>query len=527
MSLTDIFKNSVIYWYHERGVYNLLLGTCIVKMATSLYKAQEALKTCDEHQNEELSCFCKTCKKFICTTCAKTTHNGHDWDLVSFVATKRRKETPLLCRIIKQDTMPRCRNKLRVVEDNISTVEKASDDDMTKLEERRTAMINAINQTIDEQKRKREEIKEEKRTKLNEHRFRLKTKIEYLEKMTTSLDNNIGAYTDYDLLEMEQDMLTALEEVEKYDVALVSSRVTFVPGEINQELIEEMIGEIKESDTDIDTRDNISVEEVKTLKYFDEPVRSISPISSTEAWVGGSKSSIIKQLSSQGMETNNMTISNNFSFISINGDFIVTVFKNQAIRRVTSAGKEQIILCTKPLHPTWIRQTQTGEVLVSMRDSGDHYKLKSSSRRLVQRMTLTGKVLHTYEFQEDGITRLFTAPTRTAENGNSDICVINRTGDYTGELIVLHEDGRVRFTYRGQEGQIFNPIDVACDTERRIVVLEYTKTTSLYLMSSNGAFFRFLLSDMFDYPVTMALYQNTLWIGFEKGVVKVYKYTAE
>ena len=496
-------------------------------MATSLYKAQEALKTCDEHQNEELSCFCKTCKKFICTTCAKTTHNGHDWDLVSLVAKKSRKETPILCRGIKQENMPRCREKFRDVEANISAVEKASDEDMTKLEERRTAMINAINQTIDEQKRKREEIKEEKRTKLDEHRLRLKTKIEYLDKITTSLDGNIGAYTDYDLLEMEQEMLTALEEVEKYDVERVSSEVTFVPGEIIQELIAAMIGEIKESDADIDTCTSISVEEMRTLNYFDERLHTISPVSSTQAWVGGMKSYTIKQLSSQGTETNNITISNHNCFMSSNGDFIVTDFKQQAIRRVTSAGKEQVIVRTKPLYPTFIRQAQTGDVLVNLIDGGDNYKLRPSSRRLVQRMTLSGKVLRTYEFRENGDTRLFILPGRMAENGNSDICVINRTSGSTGELVVLHGDGRVRFTYHGQEGLKFNPADVACDSDRRIIVLELIKTTSLSLLSSNGTFLRFLLSDMFDYPDTMALYHNTLWIAFQKGAVKVYKYTAE
>ena len=95
-------------------------------MATSLYKAREALKTCEEHQNEELSCFCKTCKKFICTTCAQKSHLWHEWDFIPLVAKKRRKETPILCRKIKQENMPRCREKLRVVDENIANVEKAA-----------------------------------------------------------------------------------------------------------------------------------------------------------------------------------------------------------------------------------------------------------------------------------------------------------------------------------------------------------------------------------------------------------------
>ena len=55
-------------------------------MATFSFKAQEAVKTCDEHEHKELTCFCKTCKKFICISCGQTTHHGHEWDLIISVA---------------------------------------------------------------------------------------------------------------------------------------------------------------------------------------------------------------------------------------------------------------------------------------------------------------------------------------------------------------------------------------------------------------------------------------------------------
>ena len=180
-------------------------------------------------------------------------------------------------------------------------------------------------------------------------------------------------------------------------------------------------------------------------------------------------------------------------------------------------------MSTKPLHPSCISKTQTGDVLVSLQDDGDPYKLQPSSRRLVQRMTLTGKVLHTNEFHEDGVTRLFTVPKRTTENGNSDICVINRTSSKTGELIVLHEDGRVRTTYRGMKDSKFDPRDVACDSKRRIIVVD-AANKSLHLLSPHGTFLRYLLSYMFDFPHKMALYQGYMWVGFDKGKAKVYKY---
>ena len=139
---------------------------------------------------------------------------------------------------------------------------------------------------------------------------------------------------------------------------------------------------------------------------------------------------------------------------------------------------------------------------------------------------MTGKVLNTYDFKADGKTRLFTVPQRTAENGKSEIFAINRTSDETGELIVLHVNGPVRTTYRGQEDATFafDVTDVTCDANGRCIVSD-GKNKCIHLLSQELTFIRYLLSNMLDYPITIALHQCSLWTGFYKGAVKVYKYT--
>ena len=489
-------------------------------MASSLYKAQEALRTCDYHLHEELSCYCETCKKIICTKCAKTEHSGHDWDFIPLVAKKRRKETPLLCRKIKQEELPWCREKLRAIDDNISAGEKASDEDVKMLEERRTVITGMVNQMFDEKKEKREEIKREESIKMKEERHKMRTKIEYLDKMTSSLDSNIGAYNDYDVIEMTQKMLTVLREVDSIDV-IGATTLMFVPGDINQEAIEEMIGAMVET---MLTHGNISAKEMKSFKELDEIITVIAPISHTEAWIGDDESTEVTLLSLHDtLYTKSITLPTHADFISLsNGDFIVTDDEHQVIRRVTSAGKVSVISRTKPLDPAWISKTNSDDILVSLMDSDD-YQLHPYSRRLVRRMTLEGNILHTYEFREDGTTKLFVFPWKTSENGNSDICVINRISDVTGELIVLYGDGRMKFTYRGQEGSEFGPSGVACDYKRRIIVSD-VNTRSLHLLSQDGAILRHLLSDMLENPSTLMMYKNNLWIGFRDGTVKVYKY---
>ena len=243
-------------------------------------------------------------------------------------------------------------------------------------------------------------------------------------------------------------MLAALVEVESYDVD-TSCTVEFVSGKINKDLIKDMIGRVEETATIID--DGANVIEMKTFTEFHSMINTITPKTDKLAWVGEIGSAEIKLMSSQSKEIVSRGLAHT-DFITLdNGDFIATGLGGQEIRRVTSAGKFSVIVNTKPLHPGFISETGMDDILVSLEDDGDRYKLKTSSRRLVQRMTMSGKVLHTYEFQEDGVTRFLTAPGRTTENGNSDVCVINRTSDDTGELIVLHRDGRVRTTYHGQD----------------------------------------------------------------------------
>ena len=351
-------------------------------MATSLYKAQKALKTCDEHEHKELSFFCKTCKKFICILCGKTTHLSHDWDLIASVAKVRRNETPQLCRNIKKEKLRKYQEKLRGIDKDI---EKSRQEDIAKLEERRTTFIDVVNSIIDEQKRKRNDLARE----TSETNRALEKKVEYLEKMTTRLDNNIAAYSEFDLLEMEQAMLTALKYVEPYIVNIAASAVNFAPGEINQRMIAEMVGVIEET-TLPNVDGNLSVKKLNSLNVFNGSIRTIFPVSDTQAWTDDYESNEIKLLSVQNVETKRMTFESYNGFIALdNGDFIMTGYMKQGIRRVSSTGEESVIVSTKPLHPMTINKTKTDDIIVSLRDDGDRYNLKSSSRRVVQRITFT------------------------------------------------------------------------------------------------------------------------------------------
>ena len=89
---------------------------------------------------------------------------------------------------------------------------------------------------------------------------------------------------------MEQEMLEALTEVENYD----KDTVAYVPGNINEKMVKDMIGGIVKMTID----DSTNISEVNILREFHDHIFAISPISDTQAWFDDDKHTKIKLLSS-------------------------------------------------------------------------------------------------------------------------------------------------------------------------------------------------------------------------------------
>ena len=194
-----------------------------------------------------------------------------------------------------------------------------------------------------------------------------------------------------------------------------------------------------------------------------------------------------------------------FAMLS-NGDHIVTGF-NKILLRVASDGTVTPLMFSTPtpLIPAGtVFKTQTDEILVGLKNDYCMYQLLPSSRRLVQRLAVVGDTLQlkeAYEFKDDGATRLFIRPNFAVESTNSDICVNDLTGPKTGNLIVLHKDGRVRFTYnKNHPGtKTFLPAGLACDSDSRIIVADYL-SKSLHLLSPDGQLLKYIATDLKKSP---------------------------
>lgn len=144
------------------------------------------------------------------------------------------------------------------------------------------------------------------------------------------------------------------------------------------------------------------------------------------------------------------TDNNNKSIVRLSpSDSVFRLFLLDSILRLSPSGAVSTVFSTAHRVPMGICQSTEGGLLVTLRDvKSEHYQLASHSRRLARHVTLTGDVICEYEYQEDGQTKLFTAPTRVKQNGNTDICVVNRAP--VGKLVILSSSGILKSIYEGQ-----------------------------------------------------------------------------
>ncbi|KAK3102137.1 hypothetical protein FSP39_009077 [Pinctada imbricata] len=486
-------------------------------MAASLHTFQFALKLCENHYKKELIVYCKTCQEKICSSCIKEDHSTHDWDMITDILREKKRSLPEECKEIRTTQLHGLKEELSRFDRKIEEEEACLKQTTSTLNVSRQSYIDEINRLFDHRIDKCGQKSESTIQIYKDKREGLKQKVEYLETMTTALDKDINTLPDHDILDMEKEMRDELEKALSFSVDKYMCTQVFVPGKMDVQALENMIGELR----------SVSVEEMNDIDKDFHIISSIQAVSETNAWVMFYEDNYPKLIDREGTVLKSMkSPCIDDLIISNSGQFVLTNSLNQSLSVLTEVENAVRTWGTKPLHPTYISKTENDDILVTLRDGGDLYNLTPTSRRVVQRMSLTGKVLHTYEFREDGKTRLFTWPTRTAENKNTDICVVNHLSKNSGELIVLHTDGRIRFTYKGGglKFKEFSPRDVDCDDKCRILLTE-KNNRAIHMLNAEGMYLCTLCHYDKSSPFTISLYGSNLWCGFLGRKVKVLKYT--
>lgn len=274
----------------------------------------------------------------------------------------------------------------------------------------------------------------------------------------------------------------------------------------------------------MDLDDVTAASETESFQYCDKVIQVLEAINDDACLVVPMDSNYIGKVNKRNKKKKKKNIIVNSLCVTDSRDVYVTDYKNKLIVRLSPSGSVSTVFSTAPLEPGGICQSIEKELLVSLIDEkSEPLQLNSQSRRLVRHVTLTGEVIHEYEYQEDGQTRLFIQPYKVKQNGNADICVINRTRDDTSELVVISFSGKLKSVYRGQNPEEKCLLsDIVCDTHCNIIVSDFFYNT-IHLLSQKGEFMKYLLTDNdVSNPLSLSLYKSTLWIGDFHGLIQVF-----
>ncbi|KAJ8299645.1 hypothetical protein KUTeg_023705 [Tegillarca granosa] len=251
--------------------------------------------------------------------------------------------------------------------------------------------------------------------------------------------------------------------------------------------------------TSTSTSPDITLNIISQFKHKPANVRSICPVSDTTAYLRCDGEYNIDKVDKKGQIQGCIKL-----------DF-----------RVTKEGQIKQQLYTGPLRPNCLCLSSDDHILVTMHDELS-YDVNKTSKRLVTRMTTTGQILTTYEYENDK--RLFIILLGIDENTNKDICVVNRTSNKSN-VVILNASGGLKCTYKGQESEMFVPVKVKCDKFGQIIVSDLNK--KIHILNRNGQLIKYLMTekDLQNKPVSLAIDRNNLlWVGCVGGLVYIVKY---
>ncbi|XP_062608666.1 uncharacterized protein LOC134270466 [Saccostrea cucullata] len=478
------------------------------------------INMCESHELP-IDIICEDCDEFICATCAKTDHRDHDWKTLPTAATERRRGLLKFLKKIKEEDLPGIDEKVEKIPQQITENEKLCDSEIKKLQNHCDEIMARLTEIRGHHEQTLRNNLVKKNDQLNHVKSELEKKKRGIVDTVEFMEENNSTMSDYSLIDNHRELKKMLSELEVHMTCMTKWEHSerFIRGEINnQDFLESVVGRTLDLD-------DISVTQINSFQYGNQAIHTLETISDDQCYLYETSSSYIEKVNQQGVKESRFRISPNDMCVTDTGDVYFTDEINKSIRCLSPSGSVSTVISTDPLIPGGICQSVDSGLLVTLIDrESDPYKLNSLSRRLARHMTMTGDVIHDYEYQEDGHTKLFTLPYSVTQNSN--ICVVNRSSDTTGELVILSPSGHIKSVYRGQNlTENLNPSDVVCDSLYNILVSD-CNNKQIHLLNPDGEFLKFLLQENeVNSPYSLTLYKSTLWVGYAGGFVKVFQYT--
>jgi hypothetical protein len=358
------------------------------------------LPTCDKH-SELIDIFCEDCDKFLCTDCAKTDHKDHNWVTIVKAASQRRRQLFRFIKTIKEEKVPEIDRKIENTSVELKEIKKQGDYEMQKL---RTHFDETIARLTEMKTRREKTIGDhviDKCEQVNNLKSQYEKQKTNLVDIVKLIEEHNSTMSDYKFINHHREMSQLVSAVDS-NTKTCEFSLRYTCQDLNDGELESMMGQM------FDLED-ISVTESNSFQYSDVSVYALSAFNENESYIRSLYSNYIERINKHGDKKQRYNVTA-WDFCGTDTGDVYFTEKTRTISRLTPSGSVSTVVSTQPLEPIGICQSVDGGLLVTLIDSESGlHELNSYSQRLMRHVTLTGDVIHKYEYQEDGQTRLYLA----------------------------------------------------------------------------------------------------------------------
>lgn len=351
-----------------------------------------------------------------------------------------------------------------------------------------------------------------------------------------SVDTQIKLSSDLEIIRLEKECSKLLMKMSEDHLIYHVATPRFVGGEESVEKLQSMVGNFySDLVSSLKPMSYVRIDSTLTACEPDIFITKICQVNYTNAWIKGFKEEEIKMYAKRGKLLKTMPFKPTcYDFATTKSGSLLTVDpKLRCVQCLNPDGESTTILQfpegTLPIS-IYVNRT-TGNFLVGLVDSL-RYSTTVQSMRQLRRFSFDGQELQTIQFQtkksffgRQTSSNIFTYPFRIAENEQTgDIAVINRTGDFTGELVVLGNDGDVIFRHsQTEDGETFSPWDVTFDVMGNVIVSDrYSRNIQMFKISEKT---KCLLHSCSYTPHAIESFPDgKLWIGHSNGKISIIQY---
>lgn len=351
-----------------------------------------------------------------------------------------------------------------------------------------------------------------------------------------NVDSRLKLGSNLEIIHLERECSKLLMKMSEDHLIHHIPSPRFVGGEESVEKLQAMVGDFySDLASSLKLMSYVRIDATLTGCESDIFITKICRVSDTEAWIKGFKEDEIKLFNKRGKLLKTLAIRPTcHDFSTTKSGSLLTVDPKLRWVQCLSSDNEPTTLVDfqegqLPIS-IYVNKT-TGNFLVGLVDSLKHSS-SFLSTRLIKKFSYDGQELQTIQYQtkksffgRQSTSNIFTYPHRIAENEQTgDIAVINWTGDFTGELVVLNKDGEVIFRHSNSaEEDTFSPWDVAFDVLGNVVVSDrYSRNIQLFKASGKAKCVLHKCS--FTPHAIEAFSDGKLWIGHSNGKVSIIQY---